>query len=51
MVDVNTIVVQLVCDTTIPVSTMMFMIYLADMFPYGIIAIRLSQALCVIIEC
>ena len=51
MVDVNTIVVQLVCDTTIPVSAMMFMIYLADMFPYGIIAIRLSQALCVIIEC
>ena len=51
MVYIYAIVVQLVSDATIPVPAMMFMIYLADTFPHGIITIRLSKSLCVIIEC
>ncbi len=51
MVYIYAIVVQLVCDATIPIPAMVFIIYLANTLPNSIIAIRLSKTLCVIIEC
>ena len=51
MVYINAIVVQLVSDATIPVSAMMFMVYLTNTLSNGIITIRLAESFCVIIEC
>ena len=51
MIDVNPFDMELVCYASVSISAVMFMIYLANTLPQGIITIRLPKPLCGVIEC
>ena len=51
VVDINTLVVELIRDSAISIPSSMFMIYLADPLPNAVVAIRLPDSFSVVIEC